>query len=151
MYLLKVNAEIKTLTISQWYPTNLQKGVSMLKVQKLLQKLLIPTFLSLPIASLNTSIAIAGQQDFTVYNNNDLAIESLYVSSSKSKSWGVDKLGSDIIKSGDSFFVEFNNGSSNCYWDIKVIYEDGSYDLVESADLCNTRDLTLVGDGGDYN
>ncbi|HAG81593.1 MAG TPA: hypothetical protein DCL61_10590 [Cyanobacteria bacterium UBA12227] len=120
-----------------------------MNLQNLFQKIAIGTVLAFPIASLNVASALAGQQDFTMVNDTDLVMVNLYVSSANSSSWGRDRLGSSILESQDEFFVEFNNNSDQCWWDIKAIYEDGTYDLAQ-YNLCETGVVRFVGSRGDY-
>jgi len=120
-----------------------------MKLQNLFQKLALSTVIALPITSLNVATALAGIQDFTVVNHNDLVIVNLYVSSAKSNSWGRDILGQQVIQSEQEFFVQFNNNSNQCWWDIKTVYEDGSYD-VGQFNLCETSAIRFWGNGGEY-
>ncbi|MCA1992582.1 MAG: hypothetical protein LDL41_11200 [Coleofasciculus sp. S288] len=117
--------------------------------QKLFSKLAVGTILAFPIASLNVMSALAGMQDVTVVNDTDLVMVSLFVSPIESSSWGRDRLGNSVLESQSEFFVEFNNNSDRCWWDIKAIYEDGSYDQAQ-ANLCETSILRFWGSGGEY-
>ncbi len=119
-----------------------------MRLQKLLRNLAIGTILVVPVASFNLPKALAGMQDFTAVNDTDLVIVELYVSPDDSNSWGRDRLGSNDLESGDQFVVEFNNDSSQCLWDIKAIYENGSYDETQK-NLCEISTIRFWGHGGD--
>ncbi len=115
----------------------------------ILRNFMVSAALVLPAISLNVQSALADQRDFTVINNNDLVVEQLYVSSANSKSWGRNLLGSNILESQELFDVQFNNRSNQCSYDIKAVYEDGSYDQIQE-DLCSTGSVEFYGNGGDY-
>ncbi|MCW5313203.1 hypothetical protein GTQ43_05055 [Nostoc sp. KVJ3] len=117
---------------------------------KLFGNTLLATTLALPIVPLTSQNAFAfDKRDFLVYNNNELEITQLYVSSAKSKYWGSNILDSDIV--GGSFdTITFSNNSNQCMYDVKAIYSDGTYDLMHQANLCSTYGITFYGHGGDY-
>lgn len=117
-------------------------------LQNLLRNIMVFTALSLPMASLNAQSALADQRDFIVDNNNDLSIVRLHVSSANTRSWGPDRLGVSILPSGESHDVNFTNNSSQCIYDIRAIYEDGSSDTGR-YNLCETSSVEFYGYGGD--
>ncbi|HBE58626.1 MAG TPA: hypothetical protein DEG17_26580 [Cyanobacteria bacterium UBA11149] len=120
-----------------------------MNLQNLCRQVAIGTVLAFPIASFNVASALAGQQDFTMVNDTDLVMTNLYVSSANSSNWGRDRLGDSVLQSHDEFFVEFNNNSNQCLWDIKAVYEDGSYDKGQ-FNLCETNTVRVWGYGGEY-
>ncbi|MEH2237477.1 hypothetical protein [Nostoc sp.] len=116
---------------------------------KLVRNTILATALALPIVPLTSQNALADNRDFLVYNNNELEITQLYVSSTGTKYWGSNILNSDIVN-GSSDAVTFNNNSNHCTYDVKAIYSDGTYDVMRNADLCSTYGITFSGHGGDY-
>ena len=116
---------------------------------KLFRNTLLATALALPIVPLTSQNALADERDFLVYNNNELEITQLYVSSTKSKYWGSNILNSDIVN-GSSDTVTFGNNSNHCTYDVKAIYSDDTYDVMRQADLCSTYGITFYGHGGDH-
>ncbi|MHC5932907.1 hypothetical protein [Nostoc sp.] len=116
---------------------------------KLVRNTLLATTLALPIVPLASQNALAfDMRDFLVYNNNELEITRLYVSSAGTEYWGRNLLNSDIVN-GTSGTVTFNNNSNQCTYDVKAIYSDGSYDIGRT-NLCSTYEITFYGHGGDY-
>ncbi|MEH2363533.1 hypothetical protein [Nostoc sp.] len=116
---------------------------------KLVRNTILATTLALPIVPLASQNALAfDMRDFLVYNNNELEITQLYVSSKYSRYWGRNILNSDIVN-GASDTVTFNNNSNQCTYDVKAIYSDGSYDISRN-NLCSTYGITFYGHGGDY-
>lgn len=94
-------------------------------------------------SSLNESLAT---DDFYGYidvtNSTGYDIYYLYVSHEDSDSWGEDVLGSEILPSGDSFWVDLDGYSSSIF-DVKAEDEDGDTYTVYSIDAA-TQDLTLT-------
>jgi hypothetical protein len=116
---------------------------------KMFQKALIATTLTLPLVSLTSQSTFANdRRDFWVYNNNELEITRLYVSSAKSGKWGRNILNSDIV-SGSYSTIKFNNNGSQCTYDVKAVYSDGTYDMGRT-NLCETYEITFYGHGGDH-
>ncbi|MBD2104329.1 hypothetical protein [Leptolyngbya sp. FACHB-261] len=115
-----------------------------------LRNAMVTVAVALPMVMLNAQSASADRRDFAVLNNTDLTIEQLYVSSSNSGRWGQDRLGSEVLESGGSFPVNFTNGSNQCVYDVKAIYEDGSYDLAMAQNLCELTYIEFAGAQGDY-
>jgi hypothetical protein len=118
-------------------------------IQKLCRQVMIGAALAFPIVSVNSQTAWADRRDFTVQNNNELAIVRVYVSPANSNYWGGDILGRDILPSGQSTEITFSNSSEQCIYDIKAVYENRTYDLGR-ANLCDTYTINFFGNGGDY-
>lgn len=117
---------------------------------KLFRNIVTIAALAFPSVSLNTQIALADRRDFTIQNNNELAIVEIYVSSGNSRYWGRNILEGSILPSGGSTEITFNNSSSQCIYDYKAVYENDTYDVVGKANLCETFTVNFYGDGGDY-
>ena len=116
---------------------------------KLFRNALIATTLALPLVPLGSQSSLADdRRDFYVYNNNELEITRLYVSSAKSRYWGRNIIKSDIV-SGTYDTVTFNNSSRQCTYDVKAVYSDRTYDIGRT-NLCETDGITFYGHGGDY-
>jgi len=116
---------------------------------KLVRNTLLAAALALPIVPSASQNALASdRRDFLVYNNNELEITQLYVSSAVSRYWGSNILNSDIVN-GMYDAVTFSNNSNQCTYDVKAIYSDGSYDIGRT-NLCSTYGITFYGHGGDH-
>jgi hypothetical protein len=116
---------------------------------KLFRRFISGIILFIPVVFMGSQSALADRRDFRIVNDNDLAIERVYISSTQSRNWGSDVLGRDVLPSGQSLDVEFNNNSRQCVYDIRVVYEDNSYDLLRE-NLCETSEVKMYGDGGEY-
>ena len=86
-----------------------------------------------------------------VTNDTGYDIYYLYVSHEDSSSWGEDVLGSEILPSGESFWVDLDNYPSSIF-NVRAQDVDGDTYTVNSIDAA-TQDLTLtlahLGDGAD--
>ena len=92
------------------------------------------------------SASFAGDADFTLSNATGFPIESVYVSPSKSKSWGEDRLGKSILANGRSRDIVFNKSGSTCIYDMLIHWEGyGEADdrTWEQLDLCSIHKITL--------
>ncbi len=68
-----------------------------------------------------------------VINQSKWEIHHLYLSPSKSNSWGPDQLGEEILQKGQSLTLK--NIDCDDY-DIKVVDEDGDECVIEDEKLC---------------
>jgi hypothetical protein len=83
--------------------------------------------------------ALADQRDFTLENNSDSTILSVYVAPSTSDSWGSDVLGDDVLLPGYRMPIRFNSRFMyTCYYDIMVVTDDLQSSDVRDVDLCST-------------
>ncbi|WP_439597030.1 hypothetical protein [Falsiroseomonas sp.] len=87
-----------------------------------------------------------GRQDFTMVNRTGYQINEVYVGPSSSPNWGRDILGQNVLANGRSFNVTFPGRSSECMWDIKVVYEDRDQSELRQVNLCRVSTITLFWD-----
>jgi hypothetical protein len=114
-----------------------------------MKKLLAIASSAIVLVSMSAGIARADRRDVTVQNDTDLTMIELYVSSYRSSDWGVNRLPYSV-ESGETFDLRFTNNSAECVYDVKAVYEDGSYDLSQN-NLCETGTLYYYGHGGTEN
>ncbi|MBD1999331.1 hypothetical protein H6G00_22420 [Leptolyngbya sp. FACHB-541] len=100
---------------------------------KLIRTLSVSVVLAAPVVALIAESTLAAQY-LTIWNNNDLAIVDLYVSSSNSSYWGRDRLGSSVLEQDQDTSITISGNS--CVYDVKAVYEDGTYDT-GAVDFCN--------------
>ncbi len=87
--------------------------------------------------------AFAGDQDFTLVNGTGYPIREVYLSPPSAKNWGNDVMGSDVLKAGSSVPIKFTK-TSECFWDMKVVYDDdGTSSEWSKFDLCHIDKITL--------
>ena len=91
-------------------------------------------------------VALAGDADFTLTNRTGYDIESVFITPSRSKSWGQDRLGRSILLNGRSRDMIFNKYGSVCIYDMKIHWEGYGEDedrTWENIDLCSIQKITL--------
>jgi hypothetical protein len=109
-----------------------------------MRRVLIAALLGAPLALGPTGGAQAqGQQDFALVNRTGYQINEVYVGPSTSRSWGRDLLGAEVLPHGRQLNINFPARTSECQWDIKVVYDDGDQAEFARVNLCRTSTVTL--------
>ena len=72
----------------------------------------------------------------TVENVANQAIYYLYASPATSTTWEEDLLGSATIPSGESLVADVDNGTNECYYDLKVVMADGKEHIQRRVNVC---------------
>lgn len=65
-------------------------------------------------------------------NQSSWDITHIYFSSSKSKNWGEDHLGDEVLSKGDSLTLQ---GVSKGKWDVRVVDEDGDECIIADVSI----------------
>jgi hypothetical protein len=84
------------------------------------------------------------QQNFSVVNNTGHTVVTLNVSATNTDSWGPDILGRDTLANGESAQITFPRTTTQCNWDIKATYDDGTNTDMRNVDLCTVATVTLT-------
>jgi hypothetical protein len=88
--------------------------------------------------------ALAQNADFTLVNATGYPISEVYVSPTKSKSWGGDILGKHTIGDGEAWKISFPQSKTQCVQDLQIVFEDDNSKVVwEALNLCELDKLTL--------
>lgn len=94
---------------------------------------------------LMTAGAAAQDADFILANATGYPIRELYVSPSKSQTWGSDVLGKHVIENGEAWKISFPQNRSACVQDVKIVFDDdGSAVVWEGFNLCDISKITLT-------
>ena len=89
--------------------------------------------LSAALALSTTAPALSLDRRVTIVNKTGFTIVRFYGSNSGSKSWEEDILGDDILPSGSSVVINFDDATGYCMFDFRAEFEDG--DVLERADV----------------
>lgn len=86
--------------------------------------------------------ARADHLNFTLSNKSYKSIYAIYVTPASSAVWGRDVLGRDVLLRGESTRITFpgQTPSSPCFWDVKVVYSDGT-SAQERFNLCESTQV----------
>jgi hypothetical protein len=88
--------------------------------------------------------ALADVRDFRLRNRSDVDIAYVYVSPSAADEWGDDVLGIDILPSGDSVDVTFDDVEDfTCVYDVKVVGTGGEVGYLYKVNLCTVTTVTF--------
>ncbi|WGM30785.1 hypothetical protein [Brevundimonas sp. NIBR11] len=79
---------------------------------------------------------------FTLHNESEHDLISLYISVPSTDEWEEDIFGDGILESGDSVDVTIDDDLEDCEYDLKAEFSDGSELVVGSENFCEL-------DGGD--
>lgn len=103
--------------------------------------------LILMISLLISSTVFAGAQDFELVNGTNDVISYVYVSPSNAADWQEDVLNTGVLGIGDSVNITFPNGEKAKYWDVKVVFDNGSERYWEGFDLKSISSIKIKADG----
>ena len=84
------------------------------------------------------------QQNFSVVNNTGHTVVTLNVSPNNQDNWGPDILGRDTLANGETAQITFPRNTSECNWDIKATYDDGTNTDMRNVNLCEVATVTLT-------
>ena len=86
----------------------------------------------------------APERELTIQNQSGRTIVELYASSTRDSNWGADRLGNDTLAAGRTYRVRFGR-TSDCTFDVRVVYDDGSEEETRNHDACRQRQLAFDG------
>ncbi len=61
-----------------------------------------------------------------IMNHSGRMVYRFYGSNVDASTWEEDILGSDVLPSGESVAIDFDDGTGHCYFDFKVVFADGT-------------------------
>jgi len=88
------------------------------------------------------SPAMAIERYVTIVNRTAYTIVEFYGSNVGSDSWEEDILGYDVIPSGTSMQINFNDGSGYCMFDFKAVFDDGDVLIRKRVNICELETYT---------
>lgn len=86
----------------------------------------------------------SGSASFRLVNSTGFDISELYVSPTKSKTWGKEVLGDHIIQNGETWKITLPSSKGRCMQDLKVVFSDDVEAIWENFDLCDIAKITLT-------
>ena len=91
----------------------------------------------------SAGLAQAGKQDFTLVNRTGYTVSHVYVSAASTSSWEEDVLGEDTLENNDHVNIHFENGGRGCFYDLKVVYDDGDSSEWGKINLCQLSRISI--------
>lgn len=82
---------------------------------------------------------------FTLTNNTERTLRSLYISLPSTDSWEEDIFGADVLEPGDTFTISIDDGLPECEYDVRADFTDGDVIDIRGVDFCalDGSDLTV--------
>lgn len=95
-------------------------------------------------AALLAAPAQAQDVDYYLHNETSYVVMEFYTSPSEEDEWGYDLLGRTVLGAGESAEVSIADGSDQCLYDFRFVFDDG--DVVEDygVDICELAEYTLT-------
>jgi len=88
--------------------------------------------------------AAAEDLEFELSNDTSGVITEFYASPSDVGDWEEDILGADVLGAGESVTITIADGRTQCEYDMKFVFDDGSETTVAAEDLCETGSYTIT-------
>lgn len=101
-------------------------------VQRVLTGVIAATILAMTMAT----SAFAQDRRVLIVNNTGFTMVEFYGSNVGSDSWEEDILGFDVLPSGTSVNVNFDDGSGYCQFDFKAVFDDGDVLTENRINIC---------------
>lgn len=83
----------------------------------------------------------ARNPSFNLVNSSGRTVREVYASPSSDQNWGPDRLGADVVPSGQTFPVRLPVGE--CLYDVRVVYDNGQAEERRRINLCEITNLTV--------
>lgn len=87
------------------------------------------------------ALAQSSDPSFRLNNRTGTTINEIYVSSSAVSSWGNDRLGQNVLNSGQTLTIRLPDGQ--CMNDIRVVYANGRSQEWRQQNTCNITDFNI--------
>jgi hypothetical protein len=104
--------------------------------------------ISLTVAGSASAAPDGKNRKVTVENISTQTIRELYASPITATTWEEDLLGTRTLPSGQSISANVDNGTDECYYDMKAVLADGRAVEHRKINVCAASKWT-IGDAGD--
>ena len=98
--------------------------------------------LSAALAFSSAAPALSLDRRVTIVNNTGFTIVRFYGSNKGSKSWEEDILGDQVLPSGSSVVVNFDDATGYCVFDFRAEFEDGDVLERSGVNVCEIGTFT---------
>ncbi|NRB19436.1 MAG: hypothetical protein HRU33_18210 [Rhodobacteraceae bacterium] len=86
--------------------------------------------------------AFALDRRVRIINDTGYVLVEFYGSNKGSTSWEEDILGPDVLRSGQSVRIDFDDGTGYCKFDFKAIFDDGDELIRKGVNICEIGSYT---------
>lgn len=105
----------------------------------MLRRLLLAALLGLAAAP--GAEAQSNDPSFRIVNNTRNVVNEVYASPANDRSWGHDRLGTEVIGPGATHILRLPPGE--CVYDIRIVYQGGQAEERRGVNTCNITDFVL--------
>jgi hypothetical protein len=78
-----------------------------------------------------------------IINNSNLVIYAFHATNAGVKHWGRDLLGQNVIKPGQGYRINFDDGTGYCMFDFKAVLDNGRAIERYRVDVCTAATWTI--------
>lgn len=103
---------------------------------------LFPLALSAAVLVAAAQPALALDRRVEIVNNTGFTITNFYGSNTGTNSWEEDILGADVLPSGSSVIINFDDATGYCKFDFKAVFDDGEELIKEGVNVCEIGTFT---------
>jgi FlaG/FlaF family flagellin (archaellin) len=90
---------------------------------------------AVPAEALDRRVRIVNETGFTIVR--------FYGSNTGTDDWQEDILGDDVLPSGSSVTINFDDGTGYCKYDLRAIFDDGDEVTQTGVNICEVGTLTF--------
>ncbi len=87
--------------------------------------------------------AMAQDLQYQLVNDSGLTLMEFYTSPVDDGTWGDDILGANVLATGESGTVTLADGSAQCDYDLRFVFEDGT-EMTDTVNACETGSYTIT-------
>lgn len=87
--------------------------------------------------------AAAADRVVTIVNRTGVTMVEFYGSNVGTRNWEEDILGRDVLNTGESVDIDFDEGNGACRYDFKAVFADGDTVIEENVDVCRVGRFTF--------
>jgi hypothetical protein len=106
-------------------------------------KFLARITLAVGLVATLSSPALALDRKVTIVNNSGFTISYIYGSNVGTTFWEEDLLASDVLSTGASVVVNFDDTTGYCRFDLRAIFDDGTEIVKKDVNVCEIATFTI--------
>lgn len=103
---------------------------------------IVTSLAALAVTATTAIPAFALDRRVKIVNDTGYVLVEFYGSNKGSTSWEEDILGRDVLGSGQSVMIDFDDGTGYCKFDFKAIFDDGDELIRKGVNICEIGTYT---------
>lgn len=106
------------------------------------KRILMTAITALAVTATTSIPAFALDRQVRIVNETGYVLVEFYGSNKGSRSWEEDILGPDVLGSGQSVMINFDDGTGYCKFDFKAVFDDGDVLIRKNVNICEIGTYT---------